>query len=420
MVMKIRLVLILLCLSSCMAVMARGVKPLPAIHVEGRWLVDAKGKRVVLHGVMDTPNAWFNGGRWGWTYDDAGMERCKDFFEKMFTAFEIANCDIFRLHLDPVWTNDKEYVYPVAKDQPEGVGGEADIRHFNPQRLRDYMQSLYVPLAQKALKHRQYVVMRPPGVCPPNLKVGDYYQKYLMEVWDIVSRNDTVRKYSGHIALELANEPINIRNAANEADPKALHDYFQPIVDLIRANGFDGIIWVPGTGFQSHYADYMTYPIEGRNIGYAVHVYSGWYGCDDGKVDRDGDIEKSKREFIAQFQKQVPVVETHPIYVSEVDWSPLREPREFAHNNEWGKPVYKNLGTWATASTSKWGVCYKAMLDHFGNVSMTLTHPHDYLDLDKLVEDPLHPVPAFGGNPEACSGACWKWYAEYKKQNKRK
>ena len=71
--MKIRLVLILLCLCGCMAVMARGVKPLPAIHVEGRWLVDTKGKRVVLHGVMDTPNAWFNGGRWGWSYDDAGM-----------------------------------------------------------------------------------------------------------------------------------------------------------------------------------------------------------------------------------------------------------------------------------------------------------------------------------------------------------
>lgn len=47
---------------------AQGVKPLPTLHVEGKWLNDSHGNRVVLHGVMDTPNAWFNGGRWGWSY----------------------------------------------------------------------------------------------------------------------------------------------------------------------------------------------------------------------------------------------------------------------------------------------------------------------------------------------------------------
>ena len=412
-------ILLLLVALAAVAVQARETeKPLPAIHVEGRHLVDGKGNRVVLHGVMDTPNAWFNGGRWGWSYDGEGRKRCLDYFEKMLTALEIANCDIFRLHLDPAWTNDKDFLYPGARGEGQGARGEADISHFNPQRLKDYMQSLYVPIAKKALAHGQYVVMRPPGVCPFNLKVGDYYQKYLMEVWDIVSKDKTVRKFSGQIALELANEPINIRGreqgAGGEDDEKALHDYFQPIVDVIRRNGFKGIIWVPGTGFQSNYVGYKTYPIEDGNMGYAVHVYSGWYGCDDGKVDRDADIEKSKREFIAQFKKQVPVVETHPIFVSEVDWSPLREPLEFAHNNEFGQPVYKNLGTWATASTSKWGVCFKALLDHFGNISMTLTHPHDYLDLDLMVIDPLHPVPAFDGNPEACSGACWKWYETWK------
>ena len=409
----------------CLAVLLAQaqVENMPPIHVDGRWLVDDKGNHVVLHGVMDTPNAWFNGGRWGWSYDDEGLNRCLDYFEKMLTSLEIANCDIFRLHLDPVWTNDKDYLYPVAKGEGQGARGEADISHFNPERLKLYMQRLYIPLAMKALRHGQYVVMRPPGVCPFNLKVGDYYQKYLMEVWDIVSRNDSVLKYSGLISIELANEPINIRGKeqgargkeqGRENDPKALHDYFQPIVDVIRANGFKGIIWVPGTGFQSSYADYAVHPIEGENIGYAVHVYPGWYGCDDKKVDRDADIEKSKQDFIRQFKKQVPVVETHPIFVSEVDWSPIKEPREFDKVNEWGDSIYRNLGTWATASTSKWGVCYKAVLDHYGNISMTLTHPHDYLDLDKMMKDPLHPVPSFDGNPEACSGACWQWYKTWK------
>ncbi len=428
--------ILIVCLSAMMA-LAQAEKPLPPLHVEGRWLVDDRGNRVVLHGVMDTPNAWFNGGRWGWSYDDEGLTRCLDYFEKMLTSLEIANCDIFRLHLDPAWTNDKDFFYPGARGEGQGARGEADISHFNPDRLRLYMQRLYVPIAKKALAHGQYVVVRPPGVCPPFLKVGDYYQKYLMEVWDIVSRNEFVRSNPGLVSIELANEPINIRGKeqgargeeqgaggkeqgargkeqGRENDPKALHDYFQPIVDMIRANGFKGIIWVPGTGFQSSYADYAVHPIEGDNIGYAVHVYPGWYGCDDRKVDRDADIEKSKREFIAQFKKQVPVVETNPIFVSEVDWSPVKEPRVFDKVNEWGDSIYKNLGTWATASTSKWGVCYKAVLDHFGNISMTLTHPHDYLDLDKMVKDPLHPVPAFDGNPEACSGACWKWYETFK------
>ena len=34
---------------------------LPALRVEGKNLVDANGKTVVLHGVMDTPNQYFNG-----------------------------------------------------------------------------------------------------------------------------------------------------------------------------------------------------------------------------------------------------------------------------------------------------------------------------------------------------------------------
>ena len=409
-----------LALFAATAALAQVEKPLPAIHVEGRWLVDTHGNHVVLHGVMDTPNMYFNGWRWGspWSspatnYDESGATKCLAYFEKLLTGCEKANCNIFRLHLDPAWTNDDAYSYPIASEQPADLSGEADIKHFNPTRLKNFMNKLYFPLAKKAMNHRQYVVMRPPGVCPHSLKVGDYYQKYLMHVWDIVTQNDSVRRYSGQIAIELANEPVNIKNMNHESDANALHDYFQPVVDVIRSNGFKGIIWVPGTGYQSSYADYKTHPITDFNFGYAVHVYSGWYGCDDSSVDRDNNIETSKKKFINQFHTQVPVVDTNPIFVSEVDWSPLREPLEFDHNNEWGQPVYKNLGTWATASTSKWGACYKAMLDHYGNVSMTLTHPSDYLDLDKLVQNPNNPVPAFDGNAEACSGACWEWYADY-------
>ena len=100
---------------------------------------------------------------------------------------------------------------------------------------------------QKATNHRMYVVVRPPGNCPEELKVGDNYQQYLLAVWDFVTQNVNIRKYSGQISIELANEPVSVKNAKGLDDPKALHDYFQPIVDKIRANGFTGIIWVPGT-----------------------------------------------------------------------------------------------------------------------------------------------------------------------------
>ena len=84
---------------------AQNAKTLPSLHVEGKWLVDTYGNHVVLHGVMDTPSAYFNGGRWGWNYDANGAQNCVAYFEKLFTGLEKANCDVFRLHLDPAWTN---------------------------------------------------------------------------------------------------------------------------------------------------------------------------------------------------------------------------------------------------------------------------------------------------------------------------
>ena len=397
-----------------------GLSPL---HVDGRQMKDQHGNTVVLHGVMDTPNAWFNGGRWGWSYDDAGRTRCLNYFEKLFTAVTDREhgtyCTLFRLHLDPAWTNgtdgawkvdDRENVYKPS--DPNSKNTEAYFARYTGSKLTSYLGTLYFPLARKALQHGMYVIMRPPGVCPPNIYVGGSYQKYLLDVWDRVSRNDSIRKYSGQISLELANEPINVYMNDGSSSPKALHDFFQPIVDKIRANGYTGIILIPGTGYQSNYRDYATYPIEGYNIGYAVHVYSGWYGMSD----NDYDPEKG----IKNFGDAVPVVKNYPIVVTEVDWSPQNTSGAIDHYNEFTQPVYKNYGTWATGSTSKWGKFFKAMLDHYGNVSMTLTHPHDFIDIDAYINNG-QVVPAFKAAMEAngldvyeaSSGACFQWYKEY-------
>ena len=389
------------------------VAGLPPLHVDGNYFKDEQGNKVVMHGVMDTPNAYFNGGRWGWNYDNAGVSSCIAYFEKIFTAITDydngAYCNIFRLHLDPAWTNGTKGSWKV--DDREKGDGEADFNRYTGTRLTNYLNSLYVPIAQKAMKNKMYVIMRPPGVCPHTIYVGGSYQKFLLDVWDRVSKNKLVQKYCGQISLELANEPINVKLANGQSSERALHDFFQPIVDKIRENGFKGIILIPGTGYQSNYRDYIKYPITGDNIGYAVHNYAGWYDNSDEHCDVNNAIKK--------FGESVPIIRTNPIVITEVDWSPHKPDAE-GHYDEHGKWVVPNYGTWATASTSKWGKAYKAILDYYGNISMTLTGTGDFIDIDDYINK-KKVTPAFkvameknGVDPyEACGVACFDWYEKY-------
>lgn len=394
-----------LCLYSllCAKIFAQGDVWLSPLHVNGNQLNDAEGNKVLLHGVMDTPNPYFNSWRWGWSADDNSIPACIEYFNKLFTAITDttngAYCTVFRLHLDPCWTNDPNIT------KTGDATGEANISQFSEARLRKYLDLLYCKLAENALKHGLYVVIRPPGVCPQSIKVGDKYYYYLLKVWDIVSSHEMIKKYSGQISLELANEPINVYDYYGKDNVFACNSFFQPIVNKIRQNGFDGIIWVPGTGWQSNYRSYATVPVTGKNIGYAVHAYVGWYNNNDDNANA--------QSFINSFETSVPVVKTNPIIITEVDWSP--EVPGAGHTNEHGEYVPKNMGTWATGTTSHWGNAFKAMKDHFGNISMTLTGTGEYVDIDKMLKNG-EVVPAFNGNAEACGKACFDWYADYAKE----
>lgn len=382
---------------------------LPDLHVEGKNLVDSEGKTVVLHGVMDTPNRYFNGNRWGTGgYSVSDVKPCLDYFEKMFTAItdksQGAYCTVFRLHMDPCWTN---YNAPAGTQ-------ENNIQYFSENRYKTFLSKLYVKLVEKALAHGLYVIVRPPGVCPQNIKVGDEYQAYLKKVWKLFASNATIQKNAGQVSIELANEPINVLLANGSKSDMALHDFFQPVVDEIRATGFKGIIWVPGSGYQSNYVGYSKYPITDteNNFSYAVHVYSGWYG---NMTDKNCD----HNTFIKNFQAQVPMVTSKPIMVTEIDWSP-EDPDKASegHYNEWGQWTQPNLGSWATASTSKWGLAWKAVHDHFGNIGMTLTHPQEYYDIDEYLKNDKV-IPGFQNAKkhhlfeECCGYACMNWYKEW-------
>ena len=392
-----------------MSIAGHAADNLPGLHVEGKNLVDSEGKTVVLHGVMDTPNRYFNGNRWGMGgYEVGDVTPCLNYFEKMFTAITDKNqgayCTVFRLHMDPCWTN---YKAPVGTQ-------ENNIQYFSETRYETFLSRLYVKLVQKALAHGLYVIVRPPGVCPQNIKVGDEYQAYLKKVWKLFASNTTIQKNAGQVSIELANEPINVLLANGSKSDKALHDFFQPVVDEIRATGFKGIIWVPGSGYQSNYVGYSKYPITDtkNNFSYAVHVYSGWYG---NMTDKNCD----HNTFIKNFQAQVPMVTSKPIMVTEIDWSP-EDPDKASegHYNEWGQWTAPNLGTWATGSTSKWGLAWKAVHDHFGNIGMTITHPQEYYDIDEYlktgkVQPGLQNAKKHGLFEECCSYACFNWYKEW-------
>ena len=382
---------------------------LPDLRVKGKNLVDSEGKTVVLHGVMDTPNRYFNGNRWGMGGYEVGDETpCLNYFEKMFTAITDKNqgayCTVFRLHMDPCWTN---YNAPVGTQ-------ENNIQYFSEKRYKTFLSRLYVKLVQKALAHGLYVIVRPPGVCPQNIKVGDEYQTYLKKVWNLFASNSTIQKNAGKVSIELANEPVNVQLADGSNSDKALHDFFQPIVDEIRSTGFKGIIWVPGSGYQSQYMGYAKYPITDseNNFSYSVHVYSGWYGnMTDANCDHN--------TFIRNFQKQVPMVTSKPIMVTEIDWSP-NDPDKASegHYNEWNQWVAPNFGTWATGSTSKWGLAWKAVHDHFGNIGMTITHPQEYYDIDEYlnsgkVRPGLQNAKKHNLFEECCSYACFNWYKDW-------
>lgn len=406
---KGNLLLTLVAWMASMAMMAQAtLGNLSPLHVEGNQLKDQHGNTVVLHGVMDTPSPYFNNYRWGNQCNSSGISPCLSYFNKLFTAITDstsgAYCNLFRLHLDPCWTNDP------SKQSDGKESGEADISRYNGNRLTVFMRTLYSKIATNGMKHGLYIIMRPPGVCPGTIQVGGDYQNYLLDVWDRVTKNDTILKYSGQISIELANEPVRVLDANGQDSEHALYDFFQPIVDKIRSNGYTGIIWVPGTGWQSNYRNYAKYPIQGENIGYAVHDYVGWYGTSDDSYDHQNAIK--------QFGESVPVVKTNPIVITEVDWSPYKEGT--GHYNEHGDWVLSNYGTWATGTTSKWGNAYKAVLDYYGNISMTLSGTACYIDIDEYINN-KKVVPAFktameakGLDPHEASGvACFEWYKEY-------
>ena len=377
---------------------------LQALHVEGRYLCTPDGTPINLHGFGQTYSPWFNeqGRGWGWSYN---TDDCLRYNQGLIDKILEAGWEMrwLRLHMDPYWSNEPGV----------STNGESDISAFSLTRFKKYLDEVFVPMTEYATSHGLYVVMRPPGVCPKELFIGGEYQKYLLTVWGVVASHERLRNNPA-VMFELANEPVNILGtngtigSSGDAHAEACSQFFQAIVDSIRSCGADNILWVPGLGYQSQYAGYVKYPIQGDNIGYAVHCYPGWYGSDsesDSGSAEQGVVTKGAGylEFQSGWNAQVaPVAEIAPILITEMDWAPQK------YNASWGK------ATTGTAGGVGFGANFRYIMDRTGNVSwMLFTGPELLAKYDDSVPDGQ----TFLTDPEACARPCYRWFKEYADPN---
>lgn len=375
---------------------------MPRLHVEGRYLCDEQGNPVVLHGFGQTYSPWFNeqGNGWGW---DKVPSKCLAYNQGLIDKIDQAGWKMqwIRMHMDPYWSNSY------------GNGNESDISAFSEKLFKQYLDEVFVPMAEYAIAHGLYVVMRPPGVCPERLELYDNYHKYLLNIWSIVTSHDKL-KNNPYVMFELANEPINMRGddgqytSWSDASFKNCTAFFQAIVDRIREGGANNILWIPGLGYQSQYAGYVKYPIVGDNIGYAVHCYPGWYGSDseaDGGSVEQGVVTHGAgyAEFQAGWNAQVaPIAKQAPILITEMDWAPKK------YDKSWGK------ATTGVAGGVGFGANFKYIMDKTGNVSwMTFTGPEWLAKYDDNAPDGN----TFLTDPEACPRPIYRWYQEYADPN---
>lgn len=359
--------------------------PMPQLHVEGRYLKDSYGHVVNLHGFAQTYSPWFNEQGKYWTnYNVSGcLQYNKRILDGVMAAGWKAN--LLRMHMDPYWSNT-----PGVQ-----VSGENDISAFSFDRFKKYLDEVFVPMAEYAVSKGLYVVMRPPGVCPEKIAVGDAYNKYLIKVWGYVAQHPRL-KNNPNVMFELANEPVNILGPDGTYGSGAqgyfdnLKTFFQAVVDTIRASA-DNILWVPGLGYQSQYQGYAVNPVEGKNIGYAVHVYPGWFNSGQG-------YENFQKGWDNQVQ---PVADFAPVMVTEMDWAPEK------YNASWGKDIT------GTAGGNGFGANFKKITDDCGNVSWLIFTSPDFLD-DFVDSPPAAGQPyTFLTDPEACPWPTFHWYQDY-------
>ncbi len=372
---------------------------LPILHTDGRWLCDENGNHVNLHGFWQTYTPWFNGGAWGennWGGKD--YEKCVAYNIRIIDEVLASGLkvDFMRMHMDPYWFIS------------DGRGDAPVSQYFSAKLMKDYFEKVYLPIIKHCNSKGLYVVVRPYPCGEEKsdfLKYGDGFFTILEEMWEYFSTHKYIRN-NADVMFELANEPVNIDASSDGGDKsKAVSRYMQHFINLIREN-CRNIIWVPGLTWQQEYNSFVTYPLKGENLGFAVHCYPGWYGSDAEKStgENGGNMGEGVGGGYESFQAGwnssiAAAAELHPIMITEMDWASAK------YNKTWGKSFT------GLAGGTGFGANFKYIMDKCGNVSfITFTAPNDLA---------LYPSMSQGGttnywnDPEACPWQIYHWYEEY-------
>ena len=379
------------------------------LHVDGRYLKDEAGNIVNLHGMAQTYSPWFNSQsgknfQWG-DYDVSGclrvnQGRLKKIIDNGWSM------DFVRLHMDPHWT---------VTNKNDDQGEKSAHLYYDEEKFKKYLDEVFVPMAEYIQSLGMRVLMRPPGVCPERISYGDAYYKYMLDVWTIVANHPKLQN-NPLVMFELANEPVyfvasdgsDSQRNFNDIVAKEYSQFFQDIVDKMRGEGCNNILWVPGLAWQQDYRAFQKYPIEGDNIGYAVHCYPGWYGSDcyqqTGEIAPDmwrgsaGGYKGFKKDWDNSITNVVG--QTNPIIVTEMDWCSKK-----FKGRTWGSSVT------GTAGGKGFGANFRKIMDETGNVSW-LTFVWDY---DLAAFNPKHKVDSnnFLYDPDSGVLPVYWWFKEY-------
>ena len=325
--------------------------PVPALHVDGRYIKDPTGKAVLLHGWHEPCWSGFNGG----SYNDA-----KDYTSPSSVAselnFHLSMADILSDTNPRYGYNHGWYCNMVrfVTDNGPGSGltpgwGPNGGSLVDANQFNGWMNNMVVPFAQHCATRGLYVIL----LGTPSSAYGSEgshnmtqkYQQNLITYWTAIASNPSIKNAS-NILFEICNEPVNIETSfgandwgsGNAAHWQAIHNFMQPIVDAIRNAGANNIVLVPSLGYQSDDAGWPSYPINGSNIAYASHLYPGWF---NGNADDPTPLLNSSFK---------PCSAKFPLVITEMNWG-------------WDS---------GAGITSKFGKIMKNWVDVQGNVSYVL------------------------------------------------
>jgi len=341
----------------CSSARAYQGMPTPKLHVSGRNLQDPNGKNVLLHGYMQAGASWFNGEGHNYTdpSDYSSSSNCAGMLNFYNGAADIMSKTSGQYGYNHGWYS--SFARICGNGTPNGQapgwdnnGNLSDMAQFN-----GYINNILVPYAQHCKQDGLYLIITgTPSLIYPGGDTGknmtQQYQQNLITFWKALASSNL--RGMDNVMFEICNEPITIESSFGAGDWgsgqdkywAALTRFMQPIVDAIRGQNADNIVWIPGLGYQGEYQGFASHPLTGGNLGYAAHLYPAYGGVYDNQTAVNNLWNSNYK----------PAADQLPMVITECWWNP---------NNGQG---YQNL--W-NASTAGFGNAVKSCYDNEGNVS---------------------------------------------------